>query len=89
MLTRQSFEAFTSPLKVDPRFYLCNRGIVINLEHAVDFDGTGIRFWTMETRIPVSRKLIKDARQTFMELSFPKGDTAMNRYSVAHFWNSP
>ena len=30
MLTRQSFEAFTASLKMDSRFYSCNRGIVIN-----------------------------------------------------------
>ena len=39
LITRQSFEAFTASLKMDPRFYLCSRGVVINLEHAVDFDG--------------------------------------------------
>ena len=72
VLTRQSFEAFTSLLKVDPRFYLCNRGIVINLEHAVDFDGKEFLL-NDETRIPVSRKLIKDARQTFMDYLFQRG----------------
>ncbi len=36
LITRQSFEAFTASLKMDPRFYLCSRGVVINLEHAVD-----------------------------------------------------
>lgn len=72
VLTRQSFEAFTSLLKVDPRFYLCNRGIVINLEHAVDFDGKEFLL-DDETRIPVSRKLIKDARQTFMDYLFQRG----------------
>ena len=34
LITRQSFEAFTASLKMDPRFYLCSRGVVINLEHA-------------------------------------------------------
>ena len=66
VLTRQSFEAFTSLLKVDPRFYLCN------LEHAVDFDGKEFLL-DDETRIPVSRKLIKDARQTFMDYLFQRG----------------
>ena len=57
---------------MDPRFYLCNRGIVINLEHAVDFDGKEFLL-DDETRIPVSRKLIKDARQTFMDYLFQRG----------------
>ena len=63
---------------MDPRFYLCNRGIVINLEHAVDFDGKEFLL-DDETRIPVSRKLIKDARQTLW-IIFSKGDTAMNQF---------
>lgn len=72
LITRQSFEAFTVSLKMDSRFYLCNRGIVINLEHAIDFDGS---MFLMEddNNIPVSRKLLKNARQIFMEFLFQKG----------------
>ena len=72
LITRQSFEAFTVSLKLDSRFYLCNRGIVINLEHAIDFDGS---MFLMEddNNIPVSRKLLKNARQIFMEFLFQKG----------------
>ena len=69
MLTRQSFEAFTASLKMDSRFYSCNRGIVINLEHAVDFDGN-MFLMDDDNNIPVSRKLLKNARQTFMEFLF-------------------
>ena len=72
MLTRQSFEAFTASLKMDSRFYSCNRGIVINLEHAVDFDGS-MFLMDDDNNIPVSRKLLKNARQTFMEFLFQKG----------------
>ena len=32
LITRQSFESFLSALKMDTRFYQCNRGIVINLD---------------------------------------------------------
>ena len=69
MLTRQSFEAFTASLKMDSRFYSCNRGIVINLEHTVDFDGS-MFLMDDDNNIPVSRKLLKNARQTFMEFLF-------------------
>ena len=54
---------------MDSRFYQCNRGVVINLEHAVDFDGTGFRL-DNGSNVPVSRKLLKNARQTFMEFLF-------------------
>ncbi len=47
----------------------CNRGIVINLEHAVDFDGS-MFLMDDDNNIPVSRKLLKNARQTFMEFLF-------------------
>ena len=72
LITRQSFEAFTASLKMDPRFYLCSRGVVINLEHAVDFDGA-LFILDDETRISVSRKLVKNARQTFMDFLFQRG----------------
>ena len=51
VLTRQSFEAFTSLLKVDPRFYLCNRGIVINLESGFHRP-EGIPFRQNQRRVP-------------------------------------
>ena len=72
LITRQSFEAFTTSLKMDPRFYLCSRGVVITLEHAVDFDGA-LFILDDETRISVSRKLVKNARQTFMDFLFQRG----------------
>ena len=43
---------------MDSRFYQCNRGVVINLEHAVDFDGTGFRL-DNGSNIPVSRSFSK------------------------------
>lgn len=72
LVTRQSFEAFNALLKMDLRFYQCNRGIVINLEHAVDFDGT-VFVMDNGNQIPVSQKLVRNARETFMEFLFQKG----------------
>ena len=71
LVTRQSFDSFITSLKMDARFYQCNRGVVINLEHAVDFDGTGFRL-DNGSNVPVSRKLLKNARQTFMEFLFQR-----------------
>ena len=71
LVTRQSFDSFITSLKMDARFYQCNRGVVINLEHAVDFDGTGFRL-DNGNNVPVSRKLLKNARQTFMEFLFQR-----------------
>lgn len=73
LVTRQSFEAFTALLKADTRFYSCNRGVVVNLEHALDFDGS-VFLLDNGTQIPVSRKLVKHARQTFMEYLFQRGN---------------
>jgi DNA-binding LytR/AlgR family response regulator len=72
LVTRQSFEMFTASLKMDSRFYLCSRGVVINLEHAVDFDGT-MFLMDDDSNISVSRKLIKNARQVFIEFLFQRG----------------
>ena len=71
LVTRQSFDSFITSLKMDPRFYQCNRGVVINLEHAVDFDGSGFCL-DNGSNVPVSRKLLKNARQTFMEFLFQR-----------------
>ena len=71
LVTRQSFDSFITSLKMDSRFYRCNRGVVINLEHAVDFDGSGFRL-DNGSNVPVSRKLLKNARQTFMEFLFQR-----------------
>lgn len=72
LTTRMSFGQFTAPLKEDDRFFLCSRGIVINMEHAVDFDGTAFLL-DNGSSIPVSRDLIKTARQTFMNFLFQRG----------------
>ena len=76
LVTRQSFDSFITSLKMDSRFYRCNRGVVINLEHAVDFDGTGFRL-DNGSNVPVSRKLLKNARQTFMVISVTRGGPEM------------
>ena len=72
LITWQSFESFTVSLKMDQRFYTCNRGVVINLEHAVDFDGVVFRLDDGIT-VSVSRKLIKNARQVFFDFLFHRG----------------
>ena len=69
LVIRQSFSSFTAPLKEDSRFFVCNRGTIINMEHAVDFDGN-MFLMDEDKNIPVSRKLLKNARQTFMEFLF-------------------
>ena len=71
LVTRQSFDSFITSLKMDPRFYQCNRGVVINLEHAVDFDGTGFRL-DNGSNVPVSRKLLKNRQTDIYGISVPK-----------------
>lgn len=50
---------------------------MINLDHAVDFDGA-LFILDDESRISVSRKLVKNARQTFRDFSVSKGTLNMN-----------
>ena len=72
LITRQSFGEFTAPLKQEPRFFQCSRGVVVNLEHALDFDGT---CFALEGggSAQVSRELCKAARQAFMDFLFQRG----------------
>lgn len=71
LVTRQSFSDFTAPLKEDERFFLCGRGVIVNLEHAADFDGSAFVMDDGNT-VFVSKDLLKSARQTFMDFLFKR-----------------
>ena len=66
LVTRQSFKVLTEPLKKDPRFFVCGRGMIVNLEHAADFRD-GAFCMTDGSSVYVSQELLKPARQAFME----------------------
>ncbi len=70
-VTRQTFHEFTEGLS-DSRFFLCSRGIIVNLEHAEDFDGTDFILKDGK-RLPVSRGLSKAARLAFGDFLFKRG----------------
>mgnify|MGYP000850816309 FL=1 len=72
LATRQSFKAFTEPLKKDPRFFVCGRGTIVNLEHAVDFQAAAFCM-TDGSRVYVNQELLKPARQAFMEFLLQGG----------------
>lgn len=63
--TRQSFRQFVVPLQEDSRFFICSRGVIVNLEHACDFEE---RFFIMDegSKVLVNRDLAKEAHQTLM-----------------------
>lgn len=72
LVTRQSFKIFTVPLTYDPRFFICNRGVITNLEHAADFKDDSF-FMDDGSKVFVSHELLKTARQTFMEFLLQRG----------------
>ena len=72
LVTRQSFKAFTEPLKKDPRFFVCGRGTIINMENAADFQDAAFCM-TDGSRVYVSQELLKAARQAFMEFLLQRG----------------
>lgn len=72
LATRQSFKAFTEPLKKDPRFFVCGRGVIVNLEHAADFQDAAFCM-TDGSRVYVNQELLKPARQAFMEFLLQGG----------------
>ncbi len=67
-VTRRTFREFTSAL-TDGRFFLCSRGVLVNMEHAEDFDGTDF-ILKGGKRVPVSRGLAKAARTAFGDYLF-------------------
>ena len=72
LATRMPFKDFTAPLREDPRFFVCGRGVIANLEHASDFED-GAFLMDEGSRVLVSRELTKAARQAFMEFLLKKG----------------
>lgn len=68
---RQTFREFTKALS-DDRFFPCNRGIIVNLEHAADFDGSDF-IMKNGKKLPVSRALSKAARLAFGDFLFKRG----------------
>ncbi len=75
LTTRLPFKAFAAPLRDDPRFFVCGRGVLVNLEHAADF--TDAAFLMDDgSRVYVSQELLKNARQAFMEYLLQRGRKA-------------
>ncbi len=72
LATRQSFKVFTEPLRKDARFFICGRGVIVNLEHAADFQDAAFCM-TDGSRVYVSQELLKPAWQAFMEFLLQRG----------------
>ena len=72
LATRQPFKTFTEPLKEDSRFFICSRGVIVNLEHATDFEDAAFHM-DDGSRIYVNQELLKNARQAFMEFLLQRG----------------
>lgn len=70
--TRLTFGEFAALLAPDPRFFVCGRGLLVNLDHAADFDGRDFRLED-GIRLPVSRDLSSAARSAFGDRLFRRG----------------
>lgn len=78
-ITRKTFSGFMIELEGDERFFMCSRGVLINLEYAKDFNGS---VFTLKngTEIPVSRSLAKSARVAFGDFLFRRGQNNARYY---------
>lgn len=70
--TRLTFREFADLLAPDGRFFVCGRGLLVNLDRAADFDGRDFRLEN-GTRLPVSRDLSGAARSAFGDRLFHGG----------------
>lgn len=73
--TRLTFREFTELLAGDVRFFVCGRGLLVNLDRVADFDGRDFRLED-GTRLPVSRDLSAAARGAFGDRLFRRGEGA-------------
>lgn len=71
IVTRQTFRDFSGSL-TDERFFLCSRGVIVNMEYAKDFNGTDFVL-NNGKKLPVSRDLAKTARLAFGDFLFKRG----------------
>lgn len=69
---RITFGAFSALLASDARFFICGRGLLVNLDHAADFDGS-VFLLDDGARCPVSRDLTAAARSAFGDRLFQSG----------------
>ena len=74
--TRLTFGEFAALLSSDSRFFVCGRGLLVNLDHAADFDGRDFRL-SDRTRLPVSRDLTVRAKIAFCDRLFHQGKGAV------------
>lgn len=70
-VVRSTFAEFSKQLESDERFFMCNRGVIINFDYASDFDGTEF-ILNNGVRISVSRSLTKSAKSRFADFIFNK-----------------
>ncbi len=70
---RSTFAEFVKLFDDRDNFFVCNRGIIVNLEHIKDMDGNEFVLDNGE-KISISRSLVKSAKNTFGEYIFGRGD---------------
>ena len=70
--TRLTFGEFSSLLAEDSRFFVCGRGLLVNLDHAADLDGS-VFLLDDGTSLPITRDLIPSARGAFGDRLFRSG----------------
>ena len=70
---RSTFAEFVMLFDDGDNFFVCNRGIIVNLEHIRDINGNEFVLDNGE-RISISRSLVKSAKSTFGEYIFGRRD---------------
>lgn len=75
LVTRLPFKTFAALLRDDPRFFVCGRGVLVNMEHAADFADAAF-LMDDGSRVYVSQELLKSARQAYMEFLLQRGREA-------------
>ena len=73
LVPRSTFAEFVMLFDDGDNFFVCNRGIIVNLEHIRDMNGNQFVLDNGE-RISISRSLVKSAKSTFGEYIFGRRD---------------
>lgn len=71
LAARMTFGEFSDMLSREKPFLVCGRGVLVNLAHARDFDGSTFLL-DGGARVPVSRSAVDAARRAFGEYLFQR-----------------
>ena len=87
-----NFQKTIAPLLSDSRFFLCSKGVIVNLQHVSELEKDHFVLNNGE-EAPISRRNLSQAKKTFLDFSLSQGKDIFyaqieNAYLFSNSWHS-